>query len=98
MPFTDRFIRVPIKLVDKKLGELTGGKKLDEEDSYMFINPFNILGYRPAVDKEFPQLGEITLVRDITGDNTYVYMHIDEFEKLLNDHVKAHNIFPHFPN
>lgn len=98
MPFTDRFIRVPIKLVNKKLEELTDGKTSEEEDSFMYINPFNILGYRPTIDDKFPQLGEIALIRDITGDTTYVYMHIDEFEKLLNDHAKAHNIFPHFPN
>ena len=87
MAFTDRYIRVPVKIVDRKLQELTG-KDVDEEDSFIKINPFNIVKYRPTWDADDTDKNEIIQIVDSLGDTTLVYLSVQEFEKLLNDSQK----------
>lgn len=83
--FTDRFIKVPIKLVDKKHEELMGKTKL--EDSYAKILPSDLAQYRPVLDDENENEGNPFIHIGLkSGDRFFVYMDIEEFEKLLNKH------------
>lgn len=83
--FTDRFIRVPIKLLDKKQEELTG--KTELEDSYSKILPSDLAQYRPVVDHENENEGNPFIHIGLkSGDRFFVYMSIKEFETLLNNH------------
>lgn len=53
MPFTDRFIKVPIELIDKKLLEINGDDcNADNCQTYAKINPFEISHYHPQPDKD----------------------------------------------
>lgn len=85
MPFTDRFIKIPIQVYDRKLKELTGAD--EAEDSWMKINPMDISNYRPSYDSADLEQKEITSVTLKTGDTTLVYLTIEEFEELLNNHA-----------
>lgn len=85
MAFTDRFIKVPIRVYDKKHKELTGEEI--SEDEFMKINPFEIVSYRTTVDDLQPDI-PITCIKEKNGDTTLVYLHLDEFEKLLNEFGK----------
>lgn len=81
--FTDRFIRVPIKVYDTKEYELTG--KPDYVDNYMKLLPFEICEYKPMIDEDNEDV-ECVSVKMKNGDSFYVYMTIKEFEKALNEH------------
>ena len=86
MAFTDRYIKVPIKVFDRKLQEMTG--QSEDEDSYMMINPFDIVSYRPSFDKDDEDRNELTDIVDKTGDRTLVYLSVEQFESLLNKSQK----------
>lgn len=77
--FTDRFITVPIKTFDVKHKEMTGEEITT--NSYTKFNPFDIASYRPVVDEK-ENCVKVSLK---CGDGFYAYLHIKEFEKLLND-------------
>lgn len=81
MPFTDRFIRIPIRVYNLKEKELTGKENL--EDSYEMIYPFDISRYRPTFDEESPE-EKCTCISFKDGKETIAYLSIVEFEKLLN--------------
>lgn len=78
--FTKRFIKMPIKLYNKELEEMTGQPQ--EIDGYEMINPFNIASYRPSQEPE-----GATYVTFKSGDGIMVYMDINDFETLLNNHT-----------
>lgn len=78
--FTDRFIRVPIRVFDKTAESM--GVKGEDKDSYMLINPFNIICYRPSSDPT--DESHTTIIYDSSGGNTAVYMPLKEFESYLN--------------
>lgn len=85
MPFTDRFIKVPIKVYDVAQKELTGKEEL--EDSWLKFNPFELSNYKPSKDESVSDdpICHITLKN---GYGTLVYMPVEELEKLLNDFDK----------
>lgn len=87
MGFTDRFIKLPIQVYDRKLKEVAGVE--ESEDSWMKINPADISNYRPSYDSADETKAEITSVTLKTGDTTLVYLSIDQFEELLNSHYNA---------
>ena len=81
MAFTDRFLKVPIKIYDRAQAEVMG--KAEYEDSWMKINPFEISHYKPTEDKENDnQICTYVMMKQ--GDGFFVYLSPDEFEKLLN--------------
>ena len=80
--FTDRFIKIPIKVFDRQQKELTG--RAENKESYMMINPFDIMKYRPSEDEDSDE--EIVSITDKSGATTWVYLTIKEFETLLNNH------------
>lgn len=86
MAFTDRFIKFPIQVFDKKLKDVIG--TTDGEDSWMKVNPMEIASYRPNVDSDDPQQNEIVSMTLKSGDNYLVYMSVDEFENRLNNYSK----------
>jgi hypothetical protein len=85
MAFTDRFVKVPIKIYDRKQAELMD--KTEYEDSFLNINPFEISHYKPTTDKDNDDQ-ECVYVTMKQGDGFFVYLTIPEFEKLLNDSQK----------
>jgi hypothetical protein len=83
MNFTDRFIRLPIKVYDTKDAELTGNPQYF--DNVMAALPFEISNYKTAVDEDNDD-AECVSVKMKNGDSYYVYMTLKEFEKALNEH------------
>lgn len=79
--FTDRYLRVPIKIYDEEEKELTGTQ--NESDSYEMINPFRISSYRPGGDDE-----NTTFLSFENGDELLVYWNIRYFERAANDHYR----------
>lgn len=82
MKFTDKFIRVPIQVYDRKLYDSTGVE--DNEDSWMKFNPTEISSYRPSWDAADEKKQEIVSLTLRNGGTTLVYLSINEFEDLLN--------------
>jgi hypothetical protein len=80
--FTQRFVKLPIKLYDVDHKELTGAEIT--KDTYQCINPFEISAYRPSDENE----GICTHVTFKNGEHMLIYLHISDFEKTLNDHMK----------
>lgn len=82
MAFTDRFIKVPIVVFDTNIKEITGNEVT--EDSYMKINPMEIVSYRPTWDEGDDERNEIVSITLKSGSSTLIYLTVKEFEKLLN--------------
>lgn len=85
MSFTDRFIKLPIRIFNVKQKELTG--KEDLEDSYIKINPLDISSYRPSYTDDDNALDHTT-IETKSGDTTTICLTIDEFETAINDFMK----------
>lgn len=85
--FTDRFIKLPVQVYDRKLAEITGNTS-NSEESYLKINPFDIVKYRPTWDNDDADNNEIVSMTDKNGDVTLIYLTVNEFEKLLNNAVQ----------
>lgn len=85
MAFTDRFIELPIKVYDKEAADLVG--KPDYEDSVIKISPFEISDYKPTNDADNQDAECVYLVLK-NGRGFFVYLPMDKFEKILNDHQK----------
>lgn len=83
--FTDRFMKLPIKLHDAKQAELTGTAEL--EDSWEKILPFDITSWRPSFVSDDLDV-EKTYITFKNGTSTLTDLHPKEFEKMLNDFVK----------
>jgi hypothetical protein len=86
MPFTNKFLKVPIRLVSTKLADMDVSER--GEDSFMMINPFDITLYYPVSEDETND--ERTAVKLVfkSGDTTVVYESIEQFEKRLNVFMK----------
>jgi len=83
MAFTDRFLKVPIKVYNIENAELTGKKEYS--DSYIKINPFEIISYKPTNDDE-NDVENCVFITFKNGDGLFIYMGFEEFENLLNLH------------
>jgi hypothetical protein len=81
MAFTDRYIKLPIKIFDIKEKDLTDKENLI--DSWWKLNPYRIESYRPSEQPSADERSYTVIVTD-SGDSTTVYLTIDEFEALLN--------------
>lgn len=82
MMFTDRFLKVPIKIYNVKEKEMTG--RAEYIDSYRMLNPFDISIYGPHIDED-----NVDCVNIYTkgGDSMNVYMTIGAFEIALDKHM-----------
>lgn len=78
--FTDRFIKVPITVYNREVKELTGNEG-ELMESWEKINPFEIQAYRPDIDNE-----NETIVTIKNREPFSVYLSVEAFEKLLNNH------------
>lgn len=76
--FTDKYIKLPIKIYEKSLKELTGKEEL--VDSWIKINPFDISTYRPSEEGQ-------TLIEFRNGTETLVYLSTEQFESKLNNFI-----------
>lgn len=84
--FTDRFVKLPIKVYNTKEAELTGNAEYF--DDYAKLLPFEISNYRSQVDEanNNSQCVSVTLKN---GDSFYIYLSMSEFEKAINDHQSS---------
>ncbi len=78
--FTERFIRLPIDVYEVDTKEKYNMDVIIP--TYTKLNPFDITSYRPTAD------GKETAVYCRNGENFVVSLHINEFEKRLNEHQK----------
>lgn len=83
--FTARFITVPIKRFSPKQMALTG--KANMYDSELHFAPFDIAHYGPTWNDEESDLELVQLMLK-SGMSFTVYLNIDKFETLLNNHAK----------
>lgn len=77
--FSTKFVRLPIRVHNKDQNELMGTDL--EIDTYEMVNPFTISSYRPSVEPE-----GMTYISFKDGSGMMVYMDINEFEVLMNNH------------
>lgn len=75
--FTQRFLKMPIRLHNQEMESLTGMS--EEFETYEMVNPFDIMSYRPSKDPD-----GFTYVTFKNNTGMVVYMSIKDFEKLLN--------------
>ncbi len=94
--FTDRFLKLPISIVSAEQIEKAEniGIEVDENEkvsSYVKILPMQIESYRPTSKKKEGLTSEdliYVFIQTKSNDSYFVYLTIDEFEKLLNDFDK----------
>lgn len=86
MPFTDRFIKVPIVLINSKLSELIGDDN-DEIEVPARVNPFEVSHYYPGRDDS----GKLTMTQLFFkgGEALWIKMPMNEFEKALNSNWQS---------
>lgn len=77
--FSTKFVRLPIRVHNRDQNELMGTDL--EIDTYEMVNPFTISSYRPSVEPE-----GMTYVSFKDGSGMMVYMDINSFEHLMNNH------------
>ena len=83
MQFTDRFIKLPIRLYSEKMKDLTGVE--DSQDCEVRVNPFEICEYHQTSDESgVPGI----LVYLKCGETFMVYLSLEDFEKRLNQHYE----------
>ena len=83
--FTDNFLKVPIKEFNTKEEELTGKKTARK--AYLKMQLSEISHYRQCRDYENENSGQPYMsVYMKGGDSFYVYLSLEEFENLLNNH------------
>jgi hypothetical protein len=83
--FTDRFIRLPIEMYNKREAELTSNPDAGTFESFGMFNPFEIASYWPVFDNEGePQDKSTVCFRN--GESVIVLMSIDKLSNLLNTH------------
>jgi hypothetical protein len=79
--FTQRFIKLPIKIYDKDHFDLTGDEVT--QDTYQMCHPFSIIYYRPSTEND----GKATHIGFRDGSTILVYLSIKEVERLFNEHT-----------
>lgn len=84
--FIDRFIELPIRLVNRKDEQLLGEGNVDSYESYEKLLPMEISSYHPTTDYEVCGDKELTQCYLKGGRNFMAYLSISEFEKILNNH------------
>lgn len=83
--FTDRFIKIPVKIFNVKEKELTGNE--NTVDSWVKILPMEIIEYGPTDAEDSGEFIYTNIV--LKGQEKYVaYLSIQEFENLLNNYNK----------
>ena len=82
--FTDRFIKVPIRVYDKSHHDMTG-KYGDMREAWTRINPMEIMEYREGFNKEEEVYVNLVFKN---GTDFNCYMTMEAFETLLNSRDK----------
>lgn len=85
MAFTDRFIKMPVEMYNKKQAELTGKDNPETFTGFMAFLPMEVRSYMPAYNEDHEP--EDKVVVDFKGmpEAITVLMSIREFEQALND-------------
>jgi hypothetical protein len=85
--FTDRFIKLPIEMFNRKEAELTDNPDAGTFESYGMFNAFEISSYWPAYNND-GEIEEKVTVYFKNGESVLVLMPIAKFEQLLNNHFR----------
>ncbi len=86
--FTRRFIKLPIRVYDTDLKEITGEELC--KPTYTMVNPFCISRYRPSDEND----GVCTHITFKDGDCLLTDIHINDLERMLNEYAKISNNMP----
>ena len=82
--FTNRFIKIPVDLYERKDAEMIGyNKNTKSEGTIMFVQPFEISHFRPTNNDDTDEL-TCVLIHMKNGDSFVSSLNIKEFEKILN--------------
>jgi hypothetical protein len=84
MSYTDKFLRLPVEMYNKKEAELTGDNDSSSFDSFGKFNPMEISSYIPAYDND-SKLIKKTTVYFRGGESILVLMDLPSFEKVVNE-------------
>lgn len=84
--FTDRFIKVPIDIV-QRANESLGMKERIIATTTIRINPMEIVSYREHFNDDGEHDNSVTIELK-NADNLVGKITITEFEKLINEHQK----------
>ena len=83
--FTDRFVKLPIKIYDMEHKELTGMEII--KDTYEMVNPFEIMSYRRSDENN----GNCVTITFKNGEHMLIYLSIKDFEARMNEHYSIKN-------
>lgn len=83
MVFTDRFIKLPIEIVNKKEAAVVGNENANGEPAIMALNPFEIAAYREDHGTEEDPKNR-TVIELKSGEEWTVNISFKEFENRLN--------------
>ena len=75
-----QFITLPIKFINKDTNEV--------RYEYRRFRPDRIESYGPAIDDTEPET-PVTVINMFSGDNSYIYLSVKEFEKKLIEFEKS---------
>lgn len=76
----DQFITLPIKFINKETKEV--------RYEYRRFRPERIEAYGPAVDEDEPE-SPVTVINMFSGDNFYIYLSVEDFEKRIVKYQNA---------
>lgn len=85
MSFTDRFVQFPVKMINRTQADLLGSDKVESYDVLTQVLPMDICEYYPSTDDKDEEVVQLYMKN---GRSFFVYLTIQQFEKLLNDHGK----------
>lgn len=74
--FTDRFIKLPVRLVNRKDEELLGEGNVESHDSFEKLLPMEIQSYHPSTDKDVCGDDEVTQCYLKNGRNFLAYISV----------------------
>lgn len=86
--YTDKFIKLPIRIYNHRQAELSGDEDGSAFETFTKINPMEIIMYHPSFDKNSePEAATTVTIKG--GDFYIILIPIDEFEKKINNFMNA---------
>lgn len=88
MVFTDRYLKLPVEMHNRKEAELTGNGDAGSFIGYAKVLPMEIASWMPVYDADERILEQTNITFKHGGTDMLLPIGIHEFEKLLNDFMK----------
>jgi hypothetical protein len=86
MGFTDRYIKLPSKMVNIKEADMVGQENANQMDTDIYLNPMDISVFRRGMDDNVEQGN--TVVELKSGEPYVIAMDLGQFVKTINDFMK----------